>query len=47
MESEHFSAREMVVEYDLAVDGKIVQAAFALKMSGFEFTIRPAAARRT
>jgi crotonobetainyl-CoA:carnitine CoA-transferase CaiB-like acyl-CoA transferase len=40
--NEHFRAREMFVEYDHPVDGKIVQAAFPLKMSGFEFTLTPA-----
>lgn len=42
MASELFRAREMFVEYDHPVDGKIVQAAFPLKMSDFEFTLRPA-----
>ena len=42
MESEHSCGREMFVEYHHPADVKIVQAALALKMSGFEFTLRPA-----
>ncbi|MDP6620959.1 MAG: CaiB/BaiF CoA-transferase family protein [Alphaproteobacteria bacterium] len=41
-ESALFRAREMFVEYDHPVDGKIVQAAFPLKMTDFEFEVRPA-----
>lgn len=41
-DNEHFRAREMFVEYDHPVDGRIVQAAFPLKMTGFEFTLAPA-----
>ncbi len=43
MESEHFRARGMFPEYDHPVDGKIVEAAFALKISGIRLTVRPAA----
>ena len=39
-ESALFQAREMFVEYDHPVDGKIVQAAFPLKMTDFEFEVR-------
>ena len=42
MESEHFRARGMVLEYDHPVDGEIVEAAFALKISGIRLTVRPA-----
>jgi formyl-CoA transferase len=41
-ESALFRAREMFVEYDHPVDGKIVQAAFPLKMTDFDFEVRPA-----
>lgn len=41
-ESELFRAREMFVEYDHPVDGKIVQAAFPVKMDRFHFRAMPA-----
>jgi crotonobetainyl-CoA:carnitine CoA-transferase CaiB-like acyl-CoA transferase len=37
-----FRAREMFVAYDHPVDGRIVQAAFPVKMDGFSFTATPA-----
>ena len=42
MESEHFRAREIFVECDHPGDGKIVRAAFTLKISGARLSVRPA-----